>query len=149
MKTITAAVFSLVVGSVHQVSAGGDWTTLLVMSGTKVAEVEGATRVDIPTAKSMFNDGHLFVDVQGFYEYRASHVPGAILGASITETELADVAEKTKPIVFYCECDTGSATCNLSPKASAKAVSWGFEKVYFFTDYDQWKAAGHPTETGS
>ena len=149
MKTITIAAISMLALSVQLAKAGDDWTSLLVMSGTKVAEVEGATRIDIAMAKSMFDEGHLFIDVQGFLEYRASHIPDAILGASITEAELAEVAEKNSPIVFYCDCDLGSATCNLSPKASAKALSWGYENVFFFTNYDQWKAAGHATENGS
>jgi rhodanese-related sulfurtransferase len=149
MKIIAVAALSSLIGFAHPVAAADDWTKLLVMSGTKVAEVKGATRIDVTTAKSMFDDGHLFVDVQGFFEFRTSHVPGAILGASITEADLIEVAEKSQPVIFYCECDLGSPTCNLSPKASAKALSWGFEEVYFFTDYHMWQAAGHPTETGS
>ncbi len=116
------------------------------MSGTKVSAVDGATRIDIATAKAMHDEGRLFVDVQGFFEWKRSHIPGALLGASITEAEFAQIANKNTKIVFYCDCDLGSDTCNLSPNASAKAAAWGYSKIYYFTNYSEWKAAGYSTE---
>ena len=123
-----------------------NWLSLLTMSGTKVSAVDGATKIDIATAKAMHEKGSLFVDVQGFFEWKRSHIPGALLGASITEAELAEVADKNKELVFYCDCDLGSSSCNQSPNASAKAASWGYTKIYYFTNYNDWSAAGYPTE---
>jgi rhodanese-related sulfurtransferase len=149
MNKLILATLLLIFTSAASAKAQTNWLDLLTMSGTKVSAVYGATRIDITTAKAMYDDGRLFVDVQGFFEWKRSHIAGALLGASITEVELAEVADKNKEIVFYCDCDLGSATCNLSPKASAKAASWGYEKIYYFTNYNEWKAAGYPTEKES
>ena len=71
------------------------------MSGTKVSAVHGATQIDIATAKAMHDEGRLFLDVQGYFEWRRSHVPGAIRGSSINEAKLAEIADKNEEIVFY------------------------------------------------
>lgn len=146
MKKIVPALLILFVLPAVSAQAQTHWLDLLTMSGTKVAAVHGATQIDISTAKAMHDEGILFVDVQGFYEWKRSHIPGALLGASITEVELAAVADRSKAIVFYCDCDLGSASCNQSPFASAKAASWGYENIFYFTNYNEWLAAGYATE---
>ena len=149
MKRLTLTAAILVLSSAVSAQEQTNWLSLVTMTGSKISAVHGATRIDIPTAKAMHEQGLLFVDVQGFFEWKRSHIPGALLGASITEAELEEVADKNKEIVFYCECDTGSSTCNLSPTASARAVAWGYEKIYYFTNYNEWIDAGYSTEKES
>ena len=52
---------------------------------------------------------------------------------------------KGEEVVFYCN-GVGSPGCNLSPNASAKAVAWGYKKVYYLTDVDAWTTAGYLLE---
>ena len=84
MKKLTVATVFLILTSAISAHAQTSWMDLLTMSGAKVSAVQGATRIDIATAKAMHDEGRLFVDVQGFFEWKGSHVPGALLGASIT-----------------------------------------------------------------
>jgi rhodanese-related sulfurtransferase len=146
MKTLTVATLLLILTSAVSVQAQTNWMELLTMSGTKVSAVHGATQIDIATAKAMHDEGRLFLDVQGYFEWRRSHVPGAIRGSSINEEKLAEIADKNEKIVFYCNCDLGSDTCNLSPNASAQAASWGYKNIYYFTNYNEWDMAGYSTE---
>ena len=51
--------------------------------------------------------------------------------------------KKDEPVVFYCN----GHKCLRSSKASALAVSWGWNKVYYYRDgFPAWKAAGNPVE---
>ena len=56
-----------------------------------------------------------------------------------------EVADKTKDIVLYCK----EGGCSGSPFETAKAVNWGYQKVYRFRGGAlAWKEAGYPIETG-
>lgn len=149
MKNLIATTMLLILTSTASAQSLSSWMDRVTITGTKITAVQGATKIDIATAKTMYEDGSLFVDVQGFFEWKRSRIPGALLGASITKAELAEVADKNKVIVFYCDCDLGSATCNLSPTASAKAAWWGYKEIYYFTNYGEWIAAGYSTEKDS
>ena len=110
-------------------------------------EVEGATTVDVATAKALFDWGVPFVDVRSDYLYGAGHIPGAVhlslSGAFGNETELAKVASKDQEVVIYCDGPSGSR----SSTACGLAVSWGFKKVYYFREgYPGWEAAGYSSE---
>ena len=57
------------------------------------------------------------------------------------EVNLAAAAKRDAEVVVYC----GGPKCLLSSKSCARAVSWGFERVYYFRDgFPAWKAAGLP-----
>jgi hypothetical protein len=56
-----------------------------------------------------------------------------------------EIVDRNEEVVFYCDC-AGSPTCNLSPNASARAVAWGYQNVYYLTDASAWSAAGYPLE---
>jgi rhodanese-related sulfurtransferase len=46
------------------------------------------------------------------------------------------------PFAATFQCAAASAEC-------ARAVSWGYEKIYFYGGgLDAWKAAGYPVKTG-
>lgn len=108
--------------------------------------VAGATTVDAVVAKTLFDRGVPFVDVRTEELWDLSRVPGAIfleLFTAFNEANILKVAAKDQEVVIYC----AGANCNRSSKACAKAIKWGFQKVYYFRDgFPAWQAAGYPTD---
>ena len=146
MKHLVLGFVLLFLASISTAQAQTDWKTLLTTSGTKVIAVEGATKIDISTAKTLHERGVRFVDVRGS-SWKYGHIPGALPVPSYpTEADLMGVADKNEEVVFYCDCDVGSAYCNLSPHASATAVAWGYQNVSYFTNFNEWGPAGYPIE---
>jgi Flp pilus assembly protein TadD/rhodanese-related sulfurtransferase len=112
------------------------------VSPTKIA---GATTVDPVAAKILLDRGVPFVDVRGDDRWKDGHIPGAVsLGLkeqAFSEAALSRVVAKDQEVVIYCM----GPRCLLSSKACAKAVGWGFEKVYYLREgLPGWKAAGYP-----
>ena len=107
-------------------------------------EVEGATTVDVATAKTLFDRDVPFLDVRSSNRYDAGHIPGAAnLSTALTESELAEVAGNDQEVVIYC----GGSNCHRSSGVCKRAVSWGWKKVYYFRDgYPGWEAAGYTSE---
>lgn len=109
-------------------------------------EISGATTIDAATAKKFFDRGVVFVDVRKNSDWDAGRVPGAVhleLKKVLSADKLAKVASKDTEIVLYCNGEK----CMRSSKAAAKAVSWGFAKVYYFRDgFPAWEAAGYAVE---
>ena len=128
MKHLILGFLLSFLASAATAQAQTDWQTLVTKSASKVIAVEGATKIDISTAKSMLDRGVRFIDTRGLYTWKQSHIPGAF--------ELA----------YPTECDVGSASCNRSPNASAKAVALGHQNVYYFTNSNAWGPAGYPLE---
>lgn len=108
--------------------------------------VAGATSVDATSAKSLFDQGTLFVDVRKDSDWDAGRIPGAEhleLKKVYNEASLAGLVGKEEAVVIYCN----GPKCMRSSEASAMAVSWGFKKVYYFRGgYPEWVAAGYPIE---
>jgi rhodanese-related sulfurtransferase len=104
-------------------------------------EVEGATKIDVPTAKALHDRAVTFVDVSAF---RVELIPRAHrlhYTNELDEIPLLDLVDKTQEVVFYGLPEVAPAY------ASAKAIYWGFERVYYFPDgTDGWRRAGHPVE---
>ncbi len=82
---------------------------------------------------------------------RQRHVPGAhhleffYEGFDFNEVRLSQQVDKVQEVVFYHHGEAEEAA-----HACAFAVTWGFEKVYCFTDgLRAWVAAGYPVETGN
>ncbi len=107
-------------------------------------EVAGATTVDSIAAKILFDRGVPFVDVRGDARWKDGHIPGAVsldLKQGFSEAALSQVVAKDQEVVIYCM----GPRCLRSSKACAKAVGWGFEKVYYLREgVPGWKAAGYP-----
>jgi rhodanese-related sulfurtransferase len=107
-------------------------------------EIPGATTIDAATAKALRDRGVPFVDVRGDASWDLGHIPGAVhleLKKVFSEARLSGIVTKDQEVVILC----GGPKCLRSSKACAKAVSWGFEKVYYFRDgVPGWKAAGYP-----
>jgi TolB-like protein/rhodanese-related sulfurtransferase len=109
------------------------------------AEVPGATTIDAATAKNLVDRGVTVVDVREDHYWNDGHVPGAVhlsLYSDFTEAKLAEVVAKDQELVILAH---GSAVNPRSARACARAVSWGFSKVYYFREgYPGWQAAGYP-----
>ena len=108
--------------------------------------VSGATTVDAAGAKAQFDQGALFVDVRSDKDWAAGRIPDAVhleLKGNYNEAVLAAEVGKDEPVVIYCNGES----CLRSSDASAQAVGWGFQKVYYFRDgLPAWQAAGYPVE---
>ena len=134
-------------------------TTILVMTSLAFAptsafakkksspkNVSGAITVDAKKAKQLFDKGVVFIDVRKDKDYAAGRVPDAIhieLKKIYSKNTLGKAVTKNQPVVLYCN----GHKCLRSSKASKKAVSWGFKKVYYFRDgFPAWKSSGYPVE---
>ena len=63
----------------------------------------------------------------------------------LRETSLNGILDKTEEVVFYCD---GPGNACIPSKVTAKAVNWGYQKVYYFKGgAAAWKEAGYPIET--
>ena len=109
-------------------------------------EVPGATTVDAAKAKALHGRGVPIVDVRPVADWNIGHIPGAAhleLKEVFSEAALMRVVGKGGEVVIHCE----GPKCLRSSKACAKAVSWGFTKIYYFrSGFPAWRAAGYPVE---
>ena len=145
MKHLILGFVLLFLASVSTAQAQTDWETLLTKSGSKVTAVAGATKIDVGMAKTLHDRGVQFIDVRRTRRWKKAHIPGAPSLPYTTEAALMEIVDKNEEVVFYCNC-AGSASCNLSSKASAKAVALGYQNVYWFQNTDGWSAAGYSLE---
>jgi rhodanese-related sulfurtransferase len=114
-------------------------------------EVEGATDIDIPTAKSFHDRDVVFIDVSEKSIWNAGHIPGAVHLSFVrtdiprfSKTALREVAGYDDEIVLYY-----SNGLLISAWEAAKAITWGYRKVHLFTGGAKaWADAGYPLETG-
>ncbi len=126
---------------------------LVIGSGTALAgdkvsplSVDGATTVDTSQARALFDKGVVFIDVRKDKDWNAGRIPDAIhleLKKAFSQSALSQEVGKDEEMVIYCN----GVKCLRSSEASAKAVGWGFSKVYYYRDgFPAWEAAGHPVE---
>ncbi len=108
--------------------------------------VAGAKTVTAAEAKALFDKGSIFLDVRSDKDWGAGRIPDAIhieLKKKFNEASMGKEIKKNDAVVIYCNGES----CMRSSKASAKAVGWGYSKVYYFRDgFPAWKAAGYPVE---
>ncbi|HEV2565636.1 MAG TPA: rhodanese-like domain-containing protein [Microvirga sp.] len=111
--------------------------------------VEGAPKIDAVTAKGLHDRGARFVDVRSAVAHRRGHIPGAHLRdvvITLSRETLSEVAGPDDEVVFYCY----GRYCPMSAFASAKALKWGFSRVYYFAGgYPAWVDNGYPVESAS
>ena len=111
--------------------------------------VEGAPKIDAATAKGLHDRGVRFVDVRSAIAYGRGHIPGTHLRdvvISLSKQTLSEIADRDSEMVFYCY----GRYCPMSAFASAKALKWGFPKVYYFAGgYPAWVDNGYPVEVAS
>ena len=122
-------------------------------------EIDGGTEIDLATAKSLHDKGVVFIDTGSEALWKKGRVPGALNLPSpgdvddptekrFRETTLSEIVDKSEEVVFYWWVpgwyDRGALTW-----VAAKAVNWGYQKVYYFHGgTPAWKEAGYPIEKG-
>jgi TolB-like protein/class 3 adenylate cyclase/rhodanese-related sulfurtransferase/Flp pilus assembly protein TadD len=111
-------------------------------------QVLGATEIDAPTAKALWDRGGVtFVDVRGPGDFLLGHIPGAknsSLASSLSKENLSKIVGKNDSVIFSCM----GKYCSYSAYASAKALLWGYTHVYRFAGgFPAWKDAGYPVES--
>jgi rhodanese-related sulfurtransferase len=111
---------------------------------------DGTTEIDIPAAKSLYDKGVVFIDARSERSFKnKGHIAGAFNltegSKDFTEANLLKLAAKDQPVVFYCNCASGS--CNISPDAAKDAVDMGYQEVYYFKEGTYgWSKAGYAVE---
>jgi rhodanese-related sulfurtransferase len=120
---------------------------LIVFSPITWAIAEGAPQqVDIAAAKSLFDEGVVFVDARKASSFEDGHIPGAhnlsISGGEFSEDNLLKLAGKNQKVVFYCDCP--NQYCNISPLAANQAAKMGYQNIYFLkAAITGWSEAGY------
>lgn len=93
--------------------------------------VEGSVSVSVDEAKELFDAGVVFVDVRNPRLFKRKHIPNSYhldLKNGFEKAALEKIVGKNEPVVIY----SSSIHCSRSYKAVARAVAWGFGKVYYF-----------------
>ncbi len=125
-------------------SSSVDFEDLVIKNGGEF-EVKGALKIDAAGAKTLFDRGVVFIDARGGGPYRRGHVPGAvnIHPSELYKEKLSGLVKPSEEVVFYC----GGEDCPLAPKSCAKALVWGYTKVYYFAaGFPGWKFGGYQVE---
>lgn len=108
--------------------------------------VEGATEIDVTEAKTLVDRGVKVVDVRDAGNYHRGRIPNAInidLNLDFAEENLAQVVAKDEEFIVHC----WGKYCPYSAIAAAKAVRWGYTRVYRLADgVPGWEGAGYPIE---
>jgi len=124
---------------------GNEWRSLVTYAGTEV-NVQGAIAIDNKTAKVLHERGVPFVDI--FYLWGEKRIPGAhyleMFSYDFNEVLLSKIAQKNQEVVLYSSQDRES---ELMTSAVALAVTWGYEKLYYYKDgLKRWEKAGYPID---
>ncbi len=110
-------------------------------------DVEGAVKIEAEGAKALFDRGVVFVDARSAGYYSRGHIPKAInlyTDTNLTKETLSELVGLDEEVVFYCDGEG----CPLSAYACAKALVWGYTKIFYFAKgYPAWKKADYPIET--
>jgi TolB-like protein/class 3 adenylate cyclase/rhodanese-related sulfurtransferase len=123
-----------------------DYRRYITKSGGEF-NVESAIKIDAAEAKSFLDRGDAtFIDVRAELEFNDSRVPGAKnlpLANVLSSESLSEIAGKNDNVIFYCH----GKHCPYSAYASAKALAWGFSRVYYFAGgFPGWLDAGYEVE---
>src|SRR5437868_4264770 len=110
--------------------------------------VPAVTVMDADELKRWIDSRKPFVllDSRVAAEYKAGHIPTAIniLAAEMEKQRNRLPADKKTILVFYCN---GWPECKKSHVASAQAVAWGYENVFWLREgLPAWQAKGYPVE---
>jgi TolB-like protein/tetratricopeptide (TPR) repeat protein len=127
--------------------AQGDLDYRLLMSrDNEILSVRGAPTIELETAREMWEQGAIFIDVRDRIAFNAGHLPGAIhfdLHVDFTDERLSEVVGRNEEVVISC----WGRNCPYAAHACAMALTWGFNKVYYFAGgFPAWLVAGYPIE---
>ena len=101
--------------------------------------------VDVTTAKALHERNSVFIDVRTKNWFDQGHIPDAVSIPfyNFNHSRLAKVVSKDQEVVFYCY----GIYCEFSNTASNRALTWGYQKIYYFTKgYPAWLDAGYKIE---
>jgi rhodanese-related sulfurtransferase len=116
----------------------------LALSDQSPLSLSGAQTVNVFQAKSLYDQGAVFIDVRSDDEWNIGHIAGAIhldFQRDFSKLYSADGITKNTPLVIYCN----SSNCLRSAYASAVTVYWGFREVYYFrSGYFSWMLEDYP-----
>ncbi len=119
---------------------------LLMSRNDEALLVEGAPTIDLDTAKEMWERNTIFIDVRDAIAFDAGHIPRAInldLHVDFTDERLSEVVGRNEEVVISC----WGEDCPFAAHACAMAVTWGFNKVFYFAGgFPAWSLAGYPKE---
>jgi len=119
---------------------------LLHKNGEGYYDVTGATTIDHKQAKTLHDRGVKFVDVRAAKDFASGHVPRAFnldIATELSRDSLARIVGKNEEFALSCH----GKNCPDSAYASAKAVMWGFKRVYYFSEgFPTWQEVGFPVE---
>jgi len=108
--------------------------------------VPGAQTVNTEQAKQLFDQGVTFLDVRSNRDWEAGRIPGSKhleLKKVFNQESLLEVAVPGSKLVIYCN----STGCTRSSKACKKAVSWGYQSVYYYRlGFPDWQSQGYAVE---
>ncbi len=124
---------------------GNEWRSLVTYAGTEV-KIQGAIVIDNKAAKVLHERGVPFVDV--FFWWGEKRIPGAhyleMFSYDVNEVLLSRIAQKNQEVVLY---SSRSGDSELIINAVALAVTWGYEKAYYYKDgLNSWEKAGYPVD---
>lgn len=124
---------------------------LMLASVSVMAEapvvVNGARTVGLDQAKTLFDDGAVFIDVRDAQSWSLGHIEGSVnLDFNASEFAVLYISkelDRATPIVFY----TSSPLNVSSAMASFFASNWGYSNVYYFREgFYSWIAADFPVQ---
>ena len=122
---------------------------LLHKDGEGYYDVSGATTIDHKLAKTLHERGVKFVDVRAAKDFASGHVPRSFnldVATELSRDTLSRIVGKDEELVLSCH----GKYCPDSAYASAKAVMWGFKRVYYFSaGFPAWEEAGFPVEVST
>lgn len=113
-------------------------------------QIDGATTVDaegvialIETAPNL-----TILDNRSVADYDAGHIEGAV---RLIDTDIsgeadiaAHVADKSAPVLFYCN----GLSCGRAAKAAEMAIGYGYSNVnYYALGMTEWRSLGLPLVT--
>ncbi len=114
--------------------------------------ISGATTIQPEKARQLWEQGITFVDPRSDTDWRVGHIPNAVHirndpggePEELSPETLAQAVGKDEPVVFYCN----GPECDRSSNSTAKAVKWGWKRVYYFRGgFPAWQDANYPVET--
>lgn len=151
LGALAILVVAAVIGLVQNRFSGHPLPPFASEAALRPAVASGVSYIDLAGAKAMFDaTSALFIDARPPEEYDAGHVPGAVNLPSDefakAYARLAPTIERARALVCYCEgltCDRSSVVANL-------LAARGHSHVFIlFSGWDQWQAAGYPSEGSS
>jgi adenylate cyclase len=126
--------------------SNSDYAALIGKTNSGEFKVEGAIKVDHAAALELHSAGVAFIDVRSESQYKQGHISGATsleLSTKLSKISMAEQFSLNQKLVFYCS----DAWCYRSARASAKAITWGYTDVVYYSEgWSIWLAKGYPTE---